>query len=207
MVLPDNRNAPPNPSRARISDSELRLRNLLKGAPQDLWLETIRRARSDAHNRLIYWMLSQPQCDFAVAAHAFYRSNPASFIDTPRPLPPRPGPENLFAVVLMNWDTGSFRTHNLRVEAKDAHPRMISRINQKLMVYPKGSLPFHVPQKLRDPKGGQPLVLPNYLSPDDARDLWSLYADLGLHVHDNPPGLRRVIANTKDFLRRFKISR
>ena len=94
MVLPDNRNAPPNPNRARISESEFRLRNLLKHAPQDLWLDTIRRTRGDAHNGLIYWMLSQPQCDFAVAAHAFYRRNPANQVDHPQPLPARPGPDN-----------------------------------------------------------------------------------------------------------------
>ena len=207
MVLPDNRDAQSNPARARISESELRLRNLLKGAPQDLWLDTIRRTRSDAHNRLVYWMLSQPQCDFAVAAHAFYRSNPAQFIDNPAPLPPRPGPENLFAVVLMNWDTGSFRTHNLRVEAQDAHPRMISRINQKLMVHAPGSLPFRIPRELRQPKGGQPMALPGFLSPDEQRNLWSLYADLGLNVPDTPPGWRRRVAVAKGVMQKMGILR
>ena len=83
MVSPDNQNAAPNPNRAKVSASEVKLRRILRDAPQDLWLETIRRTRSDAHNSLIYWMLSQPECDFAIAAHAFYRSNPAAQLDHP----------------------------------------------------------------------------------------------------------------------------
>lgn len=207
MVLPDNRNSPPNPNRTRISDSEFRLRNLLKNAPQDLWLDTIRRTRGDAHNGLIYWMLSQPQCDFAVAAHAFYRSNPAHFVDNPQPLPARPGPDNLFAVVLFNWDTGSYRTHKLRVEAQDAHPRMIARLNQKLMVYMNGrNLPFRVPPEFQRPEGGQPVQVPAHLSPDDHPRIWSLYADLGLAVPDSPPGLKRKLSAAKGLLRKVGIA-
>ncbi len=204
MVLPDNRNGLPNPTRARISDSEFRLRNLLKRAPQDLWLDTIRRTRGDAHNGLIYWMLSQPQCDFAVAAHAFYRGNPANHVDNPQPLPARPGPDNLFAVVLFNWDTGSFRTHKLKAEAQDAHPRMIARLNQKLLVHQHGNLPFRIPPEFQRPEGGQPLQVPAHLSPDDNPQIWALYADLGLQVPDDPPGFRRKIAKIRDVLRRLR---
>lgn len=206
-MLPDNRNGQPNPTRARISDSEFRLRNLLKRAPQDLWLETIRRTRGDAHNGLIYWMLSQPQCDFAVAAHAFYRSNPASHVENPQPLPPRPGPENLFAVVLFNWDTGSFRTHKIRIEAQDAHPRMIARLNQKLLAQPHGSLPFRIPQEFQSPEGGTPRQIPAHLSPDDNLQIWSLYADLGLQVPHDPPGIKRKLAKTRDILLRLSPGR
>ena len=207
MVLPDNRNAPPNPNRARISESEFRLRNLLKHAPQDLWLDTIRRTRGDAHNGLIYWMLSQPQCDFAIAAHAFYRSNPANYVDQPRPLPARPGPENLFAVVLFNWDTGSYRTHKLKVEAQDAHPRMIARLNQKLLVHAAGGLPFRIPEELCQPTGGQPAQLPAHLDPDGNLGIWSLYADLGLAVPDSPPGFLRKIMRARKLLRKVGIRR
>lgn len=207
MVLPDNRNAPPNPNRTRISESEFRLRNLLKHAPQDLWLDTIRRTRGDGHNGLVYWMLNQPQCDFAVAAHAFYRSNPADHVDNPKPLPARPGPDNLFAVVLFNWDTGSFRTHNLKVEAQDAHPRMIRRLNQKLMVLPKGGLPFRVPQELAQPVGGTSASVPASFSPDDVNYVWSLYADLGLNVPDSPPGFQRSLAKAKNLMRSIGLKR
>ena len=207
MVLPDNRNAPPNPNRARISESEFRLRNLLKNAPQDLWLDTIRRTRGDAHNGLIYWMLSQPQCDFAVAAHAFYRTNPSNFVDNPQPLPARPGPDNLFAVVLFNWDTGSYRSHDLKVTAKDAHPRMIARLNQKLLVYEKGTLPFRIPRELQRPEGGQNLHVPTQLSPDENPAIWSLYADLGLDVPDSPPGFLRRLSRVRNLLKRVGISR
>ena len=207
MVLPDNRNAPPNPNRARISESEFRLRNLLKHAPQDLWLDTIRRTRGDAHNGLIYWMLSQPQCDFAVAAHAFYRSNPANQVDHPQPLPARPGPDNLFAVVLFNWDTGSYRSHKLKVQAQDAHPRMISRLNQKLLVHAAGSLPFRIPNELCRPTGGQSALVPSHLDPDNNPEIWPLYADLGLAVPDSAPGFLRKIARARTLLRKVGLSR
>lgn len=207
MVLPDNRNGPPNPNRARISESEFRMRNLLKHAPQDLWLDTIRRTRGDAHNGLIYWMLSQPQCDLAVAAHAFYRSNPANYVDNPQPLPARPGPDNLFAVVLFNWDTGSFRNHKLLVETQDAHPRMIARLNQKLLVHAAGQLPFRVPAELQRPEGGQPMQVPSHLSPDHNPKVWSLFADLGLLVHDSPPGLMRKLAVFRNLFRRLNFAR
>ncbi|SFS19508.1 hypothetical protein [Yoonia litorea] len=190
-----------------MSDNDFRIRNLLKHAPQDLWLDTIRRARSDAHNGLIHWMLSQPQCDFAVAAHAFYRSNPAQHVDRPQPLPARPGPDNLFAVVLFNWDTGSFRTHNLMVEAQDAHPRMMSRLNQKLLVHATNSLPFHIPTEFQRPQGGVPAQVPSQLSPDTDPRIWSLYADLGLNVPDQPPGLGRKLASAKNLIRKIGLGR
>jgi len=202
MALPDNRNAPPNPNRTRISDSAFRLRNLLKNAPQDLWLDTIRRARGDAHNGLIYWMLSQPQCDFAVAAHAFFRSDPAHHVDNAEPLPARPGPDNIFAVVLFNWDTGSFRNHRLRVETRDADPRMIRRLNQKLLVHEGGNLPFRIPPELQNPKGGQPAQVPAYLCPDNTKHIWALYADVGLAVPDTPPGLPRALGRARGLLRK-----
>lgn len=207
MVLPDNRNAPPNPNRARISQSEFRLRNLLKHAPQDLWLDTIRRTRGDAHNGLIYWMLSQPQCDFAIAAHAFYRSNPVHYVENPQPLPARPGPDNIFGVVLFNWDTGSYRTHRLKVETQDVHPRMVTRLNQKLLVHAAGHLPFRIPPELLRPEGGQPAQVPAYLSPDDSPHIWSLYADLGMQVPETPPGFRRHMALARALLRKIGIGR
>ncbi|WP_333711826.1 hypothetical protein [Yoonia sp.] len=206
MVPSANQNAPQNPNRARISDSEFQLRRLLKEAPQDLWLDTIRRTRGDAHNGLIYWMLSQPQCDFAVAAHAFYRTNPAQHVENPQPLPARPGPDNLFAVVLFNWDTGSFRNHKLRVEPQDAHPRLIARLNQKLLVHEAAGLPFRIPPQLQRPKGGQTAQVPARFSPEDVRDIWSLYADLGLQVPDSPPGIRRTLEGVRGIIRKFRFN-
>lgn len=206
MAFSDNQNAPPSPNRANVSESEVALRRALKGAPQDLWLDTIRRTRSDAQNGLIYWMLSQPECDFAIAVHAFYRSNPAIHLDNPRPLPPRPGPLNLFALVLLNWDTGSFRHHSLRVEPSDAHPRVIAQLNQKVLAYPRGALPFTIPKPFLNPEGGFPAQVPPYMSPDDSPHLWPHYADLGLRVHDTPPGMKRRVEWAKDLLRKVGLS-
>lgn len=206
MVFSDNQSMPPGPNRAKVSDSEVALRRALKDAPQDLWLDTIRRTRSDAQNGLIYWMLSQPECDFAIAAHAFYRSNPAIHLDDPKPLPPRPGPSNLFARVLLNWDTGSFRYHSLKVESSDAHPRVIALLNEKIAAAPRGTLPFTIPKPFLNPEGGVPLQVPPYLSPDDAPHLWPHYADLGLRVPDTPPGMKRRIERAKVLLRKIGLS-
>jgi hypothetical protein len=205
MAFSDNQNAPPNPSRAKISESEVALRRALKTAPQDLWLDTIRRTRSDAHNSLIYWMLSQPECDFAIAVHAFYRSNPMFHLDNPKPLPPRPGPANLFALVLLNWDTGSFRTHYIKVEPTDAHPRVIAQLNEKLADMPRGTLPFDIPKSFLDPDGGIPIQVPPHLSPDDASHHWPHYADLGLRVPDTAPGMQRSIERAKVLLKKVGI--
>lgn len=201
MASSDNQNSALNPLRVKVSESEVALRRVLKGAPQDLWLDTIRRTRSDAQNSLIFWMLCQPECDFAIAVHALYRSNPISHLDNPKPLPPRPGPANLFALVLLNWDTGSFRTHYLRVEPTDAHPRVIARLNERLADFPRGALPFTIPKPFLNPEGGCIAQVPPHLSPDDAPHLWPHYADLGLRVHDTPPGLKRRVEQAKGLLR------
>lgn len=201
MVSSDNQNGPPNPNRAKTSDSEATLRRALRAAPQDLWLDTIRRTRGDAHNGLIYWMLSQPECDFAIAAHAFYRSDPAFHLDNPKALPLRPSSSNIFALVLVNWDTGFFRTHNLRVETADVHPRVLARINEMMLAHPRGSLPFNIPKKLLNPQGGIPANVPPGLSPDDAIHLWPIYADLSLQVPDTPPGMKRRIEQAKGLLK------
>ncbi len=206
MFSPDNHNAAPNANRAKVSHSEVTLRRILRNAPQDLWLDTIRRTRSDAHNGLVYWMLSQPECDFAVAAHAFYRSNPAFYLDNPKPLKLRPGPADIFALVLINWDTGYFRTHKLKVETDDAHPRVLSRLHQKLLAFPRGSLPFTIPEELLHPEGGTPAQVPAHLSPDDAAHLWPIYAELGLRVPDTAPGIKRRMAQAKGLLKKVGLS-
>lgn len=186
-----------------INPDEIALRRILKDAPQDLWLDTIRRTRPNQHDSLIYWMLNQTACDFAIAMHAFYRSDPARYLDHPAPLPMRPGTTDIFACILLNWDTGSYRTHKLRIEEKDAPARIISRVNQKVLARPRGSLPFTIPQRFLDPAGGAPLHLPAHLSPSHARHLWPIYKALGLDVPDTPPGLQRKMAQAKTLLKRF----
>lgn len=194
----------PEPDHAqKPSVSETALRHILGPAPQDLWLDTIRRAKGPEHDGLIFWMLNQTQCDFAVAVHAFYRSDPSQHLDLPRPLPARPGPADIFAQVLLNWDTGYYRTHKLAVQNQDVDPRQLVRINQKVMARRRGSLPFSIPPRFLQPQGGEPAQVPAHLSPDDARHLWPLYADLGLRVPAAAPGLPRQVAKARDVLQGF----
>lgn len=195
------------PEKQKISDGERALRRVLKASPQDLWLDTIRRAKLPEHDSLIYWMLSQTECDFAIAVHAFYRSDPIAYLDDPKPLPLRPSPSNIFALVLQNWDTGSYRSHRLLVEDIDVTARQIARLNQKIMAKPKGALPFSIPPRFLQPEGGDPLKLPPHLSPEDARNLWPLYAELKLDVPDAPPGIRRRLAKAAAVLRRLGLLR
>ncbi len=207
MATPTHRTASHSQLRSRVSRSEMSLRHLLRSAQQDLWLDTIRRTRSDAHNSLVYWMLSQPECDFAVAAHAFYRSNPTFHVEHPAPLSARPGPDNIFALVLVNWDTGFFRNHNLRVDPVDAHPRIVQSLNEMISALPRASLPFSIPPELLNPEGGVPMSLPKRLSPEHAPQLWPIYADMGLSVPPVQPGFKRTVENTKAFLRKARIIR
>lgn len=204
MVSPDKIATPRQPEKTKVSESEIILRRALKASPQDLWLDTIRRAKLSEHNGLIYWMLNQTECDFAIAVHAFYRSDPAHYLDSPKPLPTRPGPANIFARVLLNWDTGSYRSHKLLVEDADANPRQIARVQQKTMAHPKGALPFSIPRQFLEPDGGDPLYLPAHISPDEARHLWPLYADLKLDVPTSPPGIRRKFTKARDLLNRLR---
>lgn len=182
------------------------LRRALKSSPQDVWLETLRRTRGPQHNSLVYWMLSQTECDFAVAVHAFYRSDPARYLDDPKPLPQRPGHADLFALILLNWDTGYYRTHRIQVDPVDADPRAIARTKQKLMVHSQGALPFKIPQRFLEPTGGAAIKVPAHLQPDQAPHLWPLFAELGLDVDAAPPGFARKIARAKAMFRKFKIS-
>lgn len=189
----------------KIPDAERALRRVLKDSVQDLWLDTIRRATLPAHDSLIYWMLNQTECDFAVAMHAFYRSDPARHLDHPKPLPQRPTQSNLFALVLRNWDTGSYRMHRLLIEDADVTPRQIARLNQKIMAHPKGALTFTIPQRFLQIEGGVPLRLPPHLSPAEARHLWPIYAELKLDVPAAPPGFRRTLAKAGALLERLRI--
>ena len=206
MNFSNSRKSVPIPARVKVSGSEVKLRRILRESPQDLWLDTIRRTRSDAHNSLIFWMLNQPECDFSIAVHAFYRSDPILHIDNPKPLSLRAGADNLFAVVLVNWDTGFFRSHNLKVEPVDAHPRIVSRLNERIAEVPRGELPFNIPRKMLDPTGGEAALVPQHLSPDDTAHLWPLYTDLGLRVPDVEPGLTRRMERAKSILRKVGLS-
>ena len=176
------------------------LKRILKSAPQDLWLDTIRRADIKTHGELICWMLDQTECDFAVAVHGFYHSDPAYHLDNPKPLPPRSAPGQIFAQVLINWDKGYYRSQKLQVQMRDAHPRVIAKINQKSMARPRGSLPFTIPARLLNPSGGEPLNLPPYMSPDDAAHLWPIYNALGLRVPAAAPGLPRRMAKARTII-------
>lgn len=187
----------PVSDKPKISESEIILRRVLKASPQSLWLDTIRRAKGPEHDGLIYWMLSQTECDFAVAVNAFYRSDPAKHLDDPHPLPARPGTSDIFALVLHNWDTGSYRTHRLKVENADVDTRTLARVNQKVMARPRGALPFTIPARFLAPTGGVVVPLSAHISPDDARHLWPLYDELGLRVPATPPGIRRQIARVR----------
>ncbi|WP_296426894.1 hypothetical protein [Yoonia sp.] len=181
----------------RLADAQTALQRALKTAPQDLWLDTIRRTTPGRHDELIFWMLNRTECDFAVAVHAFYQTNPAHHLDNPVPLPMHPTASDIFSLVLLNWDKGYFRTHTLSVESQDAEPRSIACMNQKVMARPRGSLPFTIPAKFLKPQGGTPVDLPPHLSPDNAAHLWPLYAALGLRVPAVPPGLSRRMARAK----------
>ena len=176
------------------------LRRILKSAPQDLWLDTIRRTTDGVHNDLVHWMLDQPECDFAIAAYAFYRSDPVIKLSDPQPLRPRPDISETFAQVLLNWDVGFYRTHKLSLEESDISARTISRLRQKLLAWPKGALPFTIPARLLDTQGGEPVQLPAHMSPDHASHLWVLYRALGLRVHPTKPGLRRHVAKATGLL-------
>jgi hypothetical protein len=204
MVSPDTPRSSRSPAKTKLSENEISLRHTLKSAPQDLWLDTLRRAQEPAHDGLVYWMLNQAECDFAVAVHAFYRSKPASFLDNPKPLPLRPGPSDIFALILLNWDTGSYRTHRLLVDPVDAKPRTIARINQKVMAHPRGSLPFKIPKEFLQPNGGTAMRVPTHLQPDETPHLWLLYRELGLDVDPHPPGFARKIARAKSLFEKFR---
>lgn len=203
--MPKSTKAPLHYKRSTTdSDSALAaLKRILKSAPQDLWLDTIRRADIKGHGELICWMLDQTECDFAIAVHAFYHSDPAYHLDNPRPLPARSTPGQVFGQVLINWDKGYYRFHNLQIEMRDAHPRVIARINQKSMARPRGSLPFTIPARLLDPTGGKALHLPSYMSPDDAAHLWPIYNALGLQVPATAPGLSRRMAKARAIIDRI----
>lgn len=192
--------------RANPSGALGALKSILKTAPQDLWLDTIRRASVGIHDDLIYWMLDQAECDFAVAAHAFYRSNPAHHLDNPRPLQLRPAPGQIFAQVLVNWDKGFYRTHALLVEPRDAYPRAIARLNQKTIARPHGSLPFTIPTRFLNPVGGEPMTLPEHFSPANSESLWPIYNALQLWVPSTKPGLPRRIEKVRQTIAKLRLA-
>lgn len=186
-----------------ISEAEIALRRILKSAPQDLWLDTIRRTKDAQHDTLVHWMLGQTECDFAIAVHAFYRSNPVQQIKQVQALPARPGPHDIFAQILLNWDTGSYRAHRLQVQTIDAHPRLIVRLNDAIAAQHGSTMPFAIPHQFLNPSGGKPLHLPAHQSPKDAAHLWPVYHALGLDVPPSPPGVKRLGARVQAAMARL----
>ncbi len=184
----------PPPEKTPASKAEIALRRILRSAPQDLWLDTIRRTKGPQHDGLVHWMLGQAECDFAVAVHALYRSDPIKHLASGKTLPARPGHHDIFAQILLNWDTGSYRAHRLRVQTVDAHPSQIARLKEAVAAQKQSTLPFAIPQQFLDPRGGKTLRLLKGQSPDDAPQLWKIYQALGLDVLSSPPGVGRVFA-------------
>lgn len=198
---------PDTGSIALRENAEATLKQILKTASQDLWLDTIRRISGPQHADLVVWMLNQVECDFAVAVHAFYRSNPGQHLNNPQPLPLQPDATDIFALTLLNWDKGYYRSHQLQVEACDAPPRMIRQVRQKAMAHPRGSLPFKLPPRFLAPEGGQMLQLPSRGSPDTADQLWQLYTSLGLQVAPRTSQPRRPVSTARKLLDRVSFRR
>lgn len=191
------------PTQTDEAEALAALQRILKSSPQELWLDTIRRTRIGRHDSLILWMLNQTECDFSVAANAFYHSNPAQYLDEPKPLQVLAQRRKIFAQVLLNWDKGYFRPHQFLVEPRDADPRDIAKLNQKAMARPRGSQPFVIPSRFLHPSGGERMVLPRHLSPKDAPHLWPIYTTLQLRVPASPPGLARSFAEATRAVRKF----
>jgi hypothetical protein len=108
-------------------------------------------------------------------------------------------------LVLINWDTGFFQTHKLKVEAVDVHPRVLAGVQEKMLGHPRGSLPFSIPRQLLTLDGGTPAYVSPTLSPDDAIHLWAIFADLGLQVPDTAPGMKRRLEQAKGLLKKVGI--
>lgn len=189
----------PDTSIRRLPTSDLNaLQEILKDAPQDLWLMTAFRTQSAIHDPLIHWMLDQTQCDFSIALWAFYRSEPCQYLEDPVPLPTHPDHSQIFAQLLRNWDTGFYRTHELAV---DVDQRYRSRLKQKLLAWPRGALPFSVPSAFLESEGGRTIQLPAHYDPDTVPHIRAVFDACDLRLAT--PGRLNATAVVRDLFRRL----
>ena len=183
-------------------EDALKLR--LRRSPPDLWYEIARRADPNHHADLLFWMLNQKQCDFAVAAHILLTGPIRYHIEAQTPLPTHPDETTLWAVVLMNWMRGHYRAHDVACDRADLDPHLDS-LRATLAARKGKETSFPMPEALLDLSGGHVTQLAAADDPDQDPDLWRLCHDLELTTLSAPPGLGRHVAQAQRTVRKLLI--
>lgn len=164
----------------------------LKDAPQDLWLDMVDQLNFDQHDWIAHWMLMQPECDRSVAITLFHAASGPYFLKEKLPLPDVPQVHELHAVILQNWENGSYRTAEISLDQAEGSSTYRADAQRLQNAIDSVTDPvFEVPAEFLDLKGVRALLVPANLAPNEVLKVWKIYAPLDLRVHHLPPGPER----------------
>ncbi len=174
---------------ARFDAHTGRLQDWLLTVPQDLWLDVARRANWDIHNKLLLWMVNQPQCDLSVAAHVLHYGSVAYYYRERKVPQVGPGDDGIVATVLANYEKGFYRAHAINIDDDPTIDVLLNNLNDAMAETDNPA--FIIPDAFLDLTGGAPVAIPAELSPDDAADVWPLFDAIDLSVAEGAPGAER----------------
>lgn len=149
----------------------------LRGKPQDVWLEMAGILNWDNAGRVFEWMVSQPECDRAVAARLLWLSSLAKLPDSAAALPGEG--RRIGAQILGNWDNGFYRDSKLALSLEDVSG-IVSDYRQR------SSSAVKIPSEFLGPFHGRKPRLRRRDDPTSNPQVWDLCANLGSEVGRRP---------------------
>lgn len=150
----------------------------------DVWFEVTQHLNWDSAERVLDWIVSQPDCDRANAAYIFWGTDPLYYIRTLATGAAREdGDLKLARKIIRQWNDGFYKRAEL--SSSDDHRASYLKTVDDL---PDRRDRLGVPQSLLGPLPGRDTQVPDYLRAEHNAELWDLLDALGTHVGFRPGG-------------------
>ena len=156
----------------------------------DVWFDVTTSLNWDNSERVLAWIVSQPQCDRANAALVFWGCDPEYYARNSADAKPSSDGFRLLDMVLRNWKSGFYT----RAQLGWSEDHQQARYRKAIASLPRGVDPLAIPGDLLGPIKGRAPNIPKHLSAHHNTELRKLLWDLGTDIGFAPdsPEQRRI---------------
>lgn len=153
----------------------------LRGQSPDVWHDAASNLNWDNAERVLDWVVSQPNCDKATAARIFWAANPLYYMRALATAEWRSEQHlRLVTKIIRNWKSGFYKRADLVWREDHRVDYRLTRENLG------GSDPLAIPPELLAPWKGRNPFVPEAAKPENNLVLWELYSGLGTDMGPKP---------------------
>lgn len=164
------------------------LRTWLKDQSSDVWFATVNHLNWDKSVPLLKWIVSQSQCDKAVAAKIFWLADPAFFacqIASGKGVPSWSESWPLVEAILGKWRSGFYQHAELAWPDEDSRASIIHYL-RRVRETSGAAQALEIPRDLFGPLPGRPPRVPPELTPGENSELWDMLKRQGTFAGPRP---------------------